>query len=135
MRPSVATTASFAASGALCLGGYALLNPDLVNPQLSPLFPVVGAYVVLGSAVLGLRSDRPFSTLLGLWLGSVALVAAMLAVEGLPFESFLPNLYLVLWFGLVYVSVPFAAWVTFGLIGLHLLGHLPDPAPAAHRER
>ena len=134
MRTSVATTTAFAVSGALCLGGFALLYPELVSPQLSTLFPVMGACVLLGSFVLGIRSDRPFSTLFGLWLGSFALVAAMLSVDGLPFESSLLNLLLVLWFGLFYCSVPFAAWVTFGLIGLHLLGHLHDPAVAAYRD-
>ena len=73
MRTSVGTTTAFAVSGALCLGGFALLNPELVSPQLSPLFPVMGAYALLGSFVLGIRSDRPFSTLLGLGLGSLAL--------------------------------------------------------------
>jgi hypothetical protein len=134
MRLPVATTVAFLASGAVCLAGFALLNPELVSPQLSSLFPVLGAYVVLGSLVLGIRSDRPFSTLLGLGLGTVALVAAMLSVGGLPFESILMNLFLVLWFDIVYGFVPFVAWVTFGLIGLHLLGHLHDPAPAAYSD-
>jgi hypothetical protein len=36
--------------------------------------------------------------------------------------------------GLIYGTVAFVAWVTFGLIGLRLLGHLPDPAVAAYRD-
>lgn len=63
-----------------------------------------------------------------MWLSTVVLVGVWIGLLG-------PSLSLMLLgmaFSLIYTSVAFAAWTTFGLIGLRLLGHLHDPAPAAH---
>ena len=75
MGPRVATAAAFAASGAAWLVGFAVYDPGV---QLS-FFLVVSCYVVLGSLLLGVRSDRLVSTLTGLWLVAAALVAVMIS--------------------------------------------------------
>ena len=125
MGPSVATAVAFAASGAAWLTGYDLYTHEEMD---GPWLLVVGAYVALGSVLLGIRSDRLVSTLVGLWVAAVMLLGVLLSGGDTL------ALLLTLAVGLIYGTVAFIAWVTFGLIGLRLLGHLPDPAPAAHRE-
>jgi hypothetical protein len=127
MGPKLATGSAFAMSGAVWLTGIALYNGQ--SPE-NLVVSVLGGYVALGSLVLGLRSDRLVSTLTGLWLVAVALVA--LPVVGATATPLGVLLGVVL--GLIYGTVAFVAWVTFGLIGLRLLGHLPDPAVAAYRD-
>ena len=130
MGPSVATAVAFAASGAAWLTGVDLYWHGSMD--VSWLL-VVGAYVALGSVLLGIRSDRLVSTLVGLWAVAVAILAVLIgggatrAVDVLLAAVIAAQV-------IVYGTVAFIAWVTFGLIGLRLLGHLPDPAPAAHRE-
>jgi hypothetical protein len=127
MGPKVATGSAFAMSGVVWLTGIALYNGQ--SPE-NLVVSVLGGYVALGSLVRGLRSDRLVSTVTGLWVVAVALVA--LPVVGATATPLGVLLGVVL--GLIYGTVAFVAWVTFGLIGLRLLGHLPDPAVAAYRE-
>jgi hypothetical protein len=127
MGPSVATAAAFAASGAAWLAGFALSHQGSL--ELSSFFVVAGGYVVLGSLLLGVRSDRLVSTLTVLWGAAVGIFGALLSAG----DPAVFNLLLALAVSLMYGSAAFVAWVAFGLIGLRLLGHLPDPAPAAFR--
>ena len=127
MGPKVATASAFAMSGAVWLTGIALYNGQ--SPE-NLVVSALGGYVAVGSLVLGLRSDRLVSTLMGLWVVAVALVA--LPVVGATATPL--GVLLGVALGLIYGTVAFVAWVTFGLIGLRLLGHLPDPAVAAYRD-
>ena len=127
MGPKVATASAFAMSGAVWLTGIALYNGQSLEPLV---VSVPGCYVALGSLVLGLRSDRLVSTLTGLWVVAVALVAVpVLGATATPLAVLLAAV-----LGLMYGTVAFVAWATFGLIGLHFLGHLRDPAPAAYAD-
>jgi hypothetical protein len=127
MTASVATAVAFATSGAAWLTGVALFGGEGWD---SSFLALAAAYVAVGSLVLGIRHDRLVSSLFGLWVAAVAVLTLELA-GGATSARDLGLGVLVVVGVLVYWTVAFVAWVAFGLIVLRLLGHLPDPAPAA----
>ena len=130
MVPKVATASAFAMSGAVWLTGIALYDGQSWDASF---LLVVGGYVALGSVLLGIRSDRLISTLAGLWVAAVGVFALTFGGATTALDLLL-SVVAALVYTLIYGTVPFVGWVAFGLMGLRFLGHLPDPAPAAHRE-